>query len=63
MDKRPEIDDYPYRSHSCEMKTLVLFLVVDIPFILILIGVCLLHLLSLVVVSIADSLQSLINVG
>jgi len=61
MNEKFKIDRHPYRAHSDEMMRWILFLVVDIPLVLIVIGMAWLYLLALVVRAITDRLQSLAN--
>ncbi len=61
MSEKLKIDGHPYRSSSDEMMRLIVLLVVDIPMVLIVIGMVWLYLLALVVRVITDHLQSLTN--
>lgn len=59
MNTKTRTDGHLYRPYSDKMVMLELF--VHIPLVLIVIGMLSLHLLSMVVISIADSFQSLVN--
>ena len=61
MNEKSTIDGHPHRSGYGEMMKLVLFLVIDIPVILLVIGMVWLYLMSLVVLTITERLQSLAN--
>lgn len=61
MNEKLKIGGHPYRFHSDGMMRLIVFLVVDIPLILIVIGMVWLYLLALVARAITDRLQSLAN--
>ena len=61
MSEKLKIDGYRYRSSSDGMMRLMVFLAVDIPLVLIVIGMFWLYLLALVVRVITDRLQSLAN--
>lgn len=61
MSEKLKIDGHPYRFYSDGMVRLMILLVVDIPLVLIVIGMVWLYLLALVVRVISDRLQSLAN--
>ena len=61
MSEKLKIDGYRYRSHSDGMMRLMVFLAVDIPLVLIVMGMVWLYLLALAARAITDRLQSLAN--
>lgn len=61
MSEKLKIDRHPYPSSSDGMMRLMVFLAIDIPMVLIVIGMVWLYLLALAVRVITDRLQSLAN--